>query len=115
MVKGKSIATGYEYTVALKSDDTVVATEVNENGECNVSEWENISSVYASEGRTIGFKADGSVCVAGSLYTNESLSKLSNTIDMDVDFGVIFGIKADGQAVAVGTSSTDATNVSNVH
>ena len=112
MVKVKSIAVGYEHTVALKSDGTVVATGANQNGECNVSEWENIISVYASEGRTIGLRADGSVCVAGSLYTNESLSQLSNTIEIDVGVGIIVGIKADGQAIAAGTNSTGATKVS---
>ena len=111
MVKQKSIAVGYRHTVALKSDGTVVAIGDNENGECNVSDWEDIISVYASQGRTIGLKADGSVCVAGMLYTNESLSALSNTVDMDVDFGVIVGIKADGQAVGVGVSSSGATIV----
>lgn len=112
MVNRKSIATGYEHTVALKSDGTVIATGTNENGECNVSEWEDIISVYASENRTIGLKSDGSVCVAGTLFTNESLSTLSNTTSMDVAFGVIAGIKGDGQAVAVGTSSVGATKVS---
>ena len=108
MVRRKSIATGYEHTVALKSDGTVT----NENGECNVSEWKDIISIYASEDRTIGLKSDGSVCVAGTLFTNESLSTLSNTTSMDVAFGVIVGIKEDGQAVAVGTSSVGATKVS---
>lgn len=112
MVNRKSIATGYEHTVALKSDGTVIATGTNENGECNVSEWKDIISVYASEYRTIGLKADGSVCVAGKLFTNKSLSTLSNTTSIDVAFGVIAGIKGDGQAVVVGTSSAGATNVS---
>ena len=112
MVNRKSIATGYEHTVALKSDGTVIATGTNENGECNVSEWKDIISVYAGEYRTIGLKADGSVCVAGKLFTNESLSALSNTTSIDVAFGVIAGIKGDGQAVAVGTSSVGATKVS---
>lgn len=112
MVIKKSIATGNGHFVALKSDGTVIATGNNENGECNVSEWKDIISIYASQDRTIGLKADGSVCIAGSLFMNESLSALSNTISIDVAFGVIVGIKGDGQAVAVGTSSVGATKVS---
>lgn len=112
MVNQNSIATGYEHTVALKSDGTVLATGTNNNGECNVSEWRDIVSVYASESRTIGLKADGSVCVAGKLFTNESLSALSNTTSIDVASGVIVGIKENGQAVGVGTSSDGATKVS---
>ena len=39
----QKIAAGQNFTVALKTDGTVVATGNNADGQCNVSDWSNIA------------------------------------------------------------------------
>lgn len=41
----KKITSGYTCIIGLKRDGTVVATGINDNGACNVSEWTNIVDV----------------------------------------------------------------------
>ena len=53
------------HTIGLKSDGTVVAVGLNEDGECNVSGWENIVSVSAGGTHTVGVKSDGTVVAVG--------------------------------------------------
>ena len=60
-----SIAAGFQHTVALKDNGTVVAVGYNKNGECNVGGWKDIVSVSAGNYFTVGLKADGTVVATG--------------------------------------------------
>lgn len=111
LLEKHTVAAGYYHTVAIQADGTVLATGQNEYGECNVADWKNIVSIYADQDQTIGITADGEFLTAGELYLNETLSKLQNTIQIDVGFGVIAAVRDDGTAVCVGTSSVGATRV----
>ena len=59
-----AISTGYDHTVGLKSDGTVVAAGSGE--ECDVSEWTDIVAVSAGWNHTVGLKSDGTVVAVGS-------------------------------------------------
>ncbi|MBO5913920.1 MAG: hypothetical protein J6Q72_01100, partial [Clostridia bacterium] len=65
-----SITAGDECLIGLKSDGTVVASGNNDNGQCNVSEWNDIVSIrcWHSEDTTVGVKTDGTV-----VYTSNNL------------------------------------------
>ena len=52
---------GYNHTVGLKADGTVVATGNNEFGQCNVGNWTDIVAISAGYNHTVGLKADGTV------------------------------------------------------
>lgn len=101
-----SIAAGYEHSVALKSDGTVVATGKNEAGECDVSDWNAIVSIYADEDLTIGVQSSGSLFAAG--MNSESICELSKTFNMDeiasltCANGGIVGVKRDGTVIDLG-------------
>lgn len=115
LVNSKSIAAGYEHTVALKSDGTVVVTGKNECGECDVDEWNDIVSVYATEDLTMGIRADGSICAAGmngSIYNSSLYDNLQNLVAIDIRHNFLVGIKEDGSAVKFGTTSYGAENIS---
>jgi len=60
-----AIAAGSYHTVGLKADGTVVATGLNDNGQCNTGNWNNIIAIYAGDKFTIGAKADGTFLTTG--------------------------------------------------
>ena len=59
------IAAGYENTVGLKSDGTVVAVGWNNYGQCDIGGWTDIIQVAAGYGHTVVLKADGTVVAVG--------------------------------------------------
>ena len=61
-----SISAGYDYTVGLKADGTVVATGDNGSGRCKESYWTDIVSIAAGGWHTVGLKTDGTVVATGS-------------------------------------------------
>jgi len=56
----KSISSGYEHTVGLKADGTVVAVGGNGNmyGQLNVSSWTDIVAISCGDFHTVGLKSD---------------------------------------------------------
>lgn len=64
--KRDSVASGYGHTVGVKSDGTCVARGINDQGQCNVQDWENIIAVSASDYHTVGLRADGTVVAVGN-------------------------------------------------
>ena len=60
-----AISAGYEHTVGLKSDGTVVAVGGNEDGQCNVQNWTDIVAISAGNKHTVGLKSDGTVVAVG--------------------------------------------------
>lgn len=55
----------FYHTVGLKSNGTVVATGINDDGQCDVDDWKDIVSVSTNDYRTIGLKSDGTVLATG--------------------------------------------------
>ena len=72
-----AVAAGWEHTVGLKADGTVVAAGENSYGQCDVSGWTDIISVATGEGHTVALKANGRVIARGNnkyclLYTSDA-------------------------------------------
>lgn len=61
-----------DHTVGLKADGTVVAVGNNLEGECEVSEWNDIVAIYAGSSYTIGLKSDGTVIDTGDGFNDLS-------------------------------------------
>ncbi|MFI3228252.1 MAG: chromosome condensation regulator, partial [Clostridia bacterium] len=62
-----AISAGYNHTVGLKADGTVVAVGQRATaGKCDVGSWSNIIAISAGYDHTVGLKADGTIVVAGS-------------------------------------------------
>jgi hypothetical protein len=59
------VAAGYDHTVGLKDDGTVVATGDGTFGRCNVGGWTGIVQVAAGGYHTVGVKSDGTVVAVG--------------------------------------------------
>ncbi len=75
--------------LGLRSDGTVLATGENENGECEVGDWEHIVKVIADDRVSIGIKADGSVVTTrrdgnGSSFLRADIGLLELTDVVDI-------------------------------
>ena len=56
---------GAYHTVGLKSDGTVVAAGRNDEGQCEVSGWTNVTAVACTDYNTLALLGDGTVVSAG--------------------------------------------------
>jgi hypothetical protein len=76
-----AVATGDEHTVGLKTDGTVVAEGRYSEGQCDVTNWQDIVAVAAGvAGNTVVLKSDGMV------FSDGEMSALSSGIGpFDVD------------------------------
>ena len=101
------------FTVAVKSDGTVVATGSNNSGQCNVTSWSDIIAITTGSEHTIGLKANGTVVSAGSNADNRrNVSNWRNIVAISAGAEHTVGLKADGTVVAVGNNEYGQCNVS---
>jgi len=62
---------GHLHTAGLKFDGAVVATGLNNYGQCNVGNWTDIVQVAADDYHTVGLKSDGTVVTVERNYYGE--------------------------------------------
>ena len=97
------LVAGSAYTVGLKSDGTVVATGRNEDGQCDVSDWNNIVVISARYKHTVGLKADGTVVTTGNNKDGQcDVSGWSDIVAVAAGYNHTVGLKADKTVVATG-------------
>ncbi|MBR5827460.1 MAG: chromosome condensation regulator [Clostridia bacterium] len=107
------VATGYLYTVGVRSDGTVLAAGQNTDGQCDVSEWTDIVDVSCGRDFTVGLKADGTVVATGfNGYGQCNVSEWSDIVAIFTDSLRTIGLKADGTLVATGLNNDQQCNVS---
>lgn len=58
MSANPNVVSGMRHTAGLKSDGMVVATGLNQHGQCNVSSWRDIAQIAAGGCFTVGLKSD---------------------------------------------------------
>jgi len=97
------VAAGDGYTVGLKSDGTVVAVGQNDDGQCNVDGWTDITQVAAGLSHTVGLKSDGTVVAVGSNYAGQcDVDGWTDITRVAAGLSHTVGLKSDGTVVAVG-------------
>ncbi|MBM3132385.1 MAG: hypothetical protein FJZ95_05065, partial [Chloroflexi bacterium] len=107
------VAAGNGHTVGLKSDGTVVAVGENDDGQCDVTGWNDIVQVDAGFSHTVGLKADGTVIAVGNNYFGQcGVSGWSDVVQVAAGGDHTVGLKSDGTAVAVGENDDGQCNVS---
>ena len=102
-------------TVGLRADGTVVATryhgpEEDYDGQCEVSDWQNIRTVATQYDHTVGLKPDGTVVSTrfkpGSQYNRSEYSDISywkNIVAVEPSLNSLFGLKANGTVTFIGS------------
>ena len=107
------ISTGYDHTVVLKKDGTVVALGWNEDGQCNVDNWRDIVRCSASLTHTVGLKKDGTVVAVGeNKYGQCNVNNWRDIVAIAAGGRHTVGLKKDGTVVAVGRNHIGQSNVS---
>ena len=112
-VAERETISGYNHTVGLRTDGTVVATGSNEFGQRVVSDWKDIVMVSAGEGDTVGLRSDGTVGATG--WNHAGLRNVTNWTDIVAivaGYWHTVGIKSDGTMVAVGENADSYRNIS---
>jgi hypothetical protein len=106
------VATGWDHTVGLKVDGTVVAVGDNGVGQCNVGSWTNIVQVSAGDDYTVGLKVDGTVVAVGlNDWGQCNVGSWTGIVQVSAGHGHTVGLKADGTVVAVGANYDGRCNV----
>lgn len=112
--KDTTISAGAYYTVALKSDGTVVTAGNNYYDQRDVDNWIDIVSVQAGDWHTVGLKADGTVVAEGGNYRGQcNVSDWENIVAISAGGSHTVGLKADGTVIAVGSNKQGQCNISN--
>lgn len=106
------ISVGDFYTLGTKNDGTVVATGYNEDGQCNVQEWENVLSVFATRNYAMGLKKDSTVYASGEFTglngleesDHQEMLHWTNITTLSVQTDSVAGLKENGSIVECGMS-----------
>lgn len=84
------IVTGFNHTVILNADGTVIAFGDNRNGQCDVSSWRDIIQIDAGAENTVGLRADGTVVATGYGINTSEISELADIVSIAAgDFHVV--------------------------
>ena len=93
------------HLIGLVSDGTVVAVGTNNNGECDVSGWNNIVDVAAGCTHSVGLRNDGTVVACGSNENGQcDVSEWSNVVDVAAAKSATYGLTADGKILVAGST-----------
>lgn len=101
-----TISAGIRYSVGITEDKTVTATSYNEEGQTDISGWNNIVSVSAKGVITIGLKSDGTVVVSHQL-SDIDVSDWIDIIAVSAGERYIIGLRNDGTLVSQGHDKGD--------
>lgn len=98
-----TMSAGYNHTVALRQDGTVVAVGKSEDGQCKASNWTDIIAVSAGADYTVGLKSNGEVVAAGRNDRGQcKVSGWTDIVAVATGYNHTLGLKSDGTVVAVG-------------
>ena len=98
----KTIYVGYDHTVGLISDGTVIAVGDNEYNQCNTSNWKDIIAISAGGINTVGLKSDGTVVTIEDDYEQSEILKWKDIIAISTRSSHTIGLKSNGTVIAVG-------------
>ncbi len=111
--RNTTLSAGFNYTVAIKQNGSVIATGLDYVGQCDVSDWKNIISVSAGNGFTLGLKSDGTVVATGlSIWGECDVSDWKNIVAVSAGNAHTAGLRSDGTVVARGKNKDNRCNVS---
>ena len=86
----------------------------NQQGQCNVNNWTDITYIASSFHYVVGLKRDGTVVVTGddSYFDEQELSHWRNIIAIATGEAHTVGLKRDGTVIAAGNNNVGQCNVS---
>jgi alpha-tubulin suppressor-like RCC1 family protein len=120
-LRARAIAAGWEHSLALKSDGTMVAWGRNQYGQTNVpAGLADVIAISAGSTHNLALKADGTVVAWGDNYSGQTNvpAGLSGVQGVAAGYQQSYAMKADGTVVGWGSgfsgSAIPLPGVSNV-
>lgn len=105
------IAAGFNHSVALKKDGTVLAWGQNSNGETITNELSDIKAISAGFQRTVALNNDGKIIEFGNVYSSAP-GWLDDYSVSAIAAGYYHTLALlDGEVIAWGYDANDETNV----
>ena len=103
LIAGRRSISAGSHTVCLTDGGTILSAGDNDDGELNLSQWNNIAEVSAGNGFTVGLKFDGTVVAAGNNdYGQCDVSDWTDIVYVSAGYWSIAAIRADGTIVIAG-------------
>ncbi len=113
IAKRDTVYAGYNNTVGLRTDGTVVAVGLNSDSECEVSGWTDIVAVSAGRWHTVGLHSDGTVVATGSnTFGQCEVSGWTDIVAVSAGYYQTVGLRSDGTVVATGDNKNGQCDVS---
>ncbi len=107
----KAVSTGWNYTVGLKYDGTVLTTNTEHMDE--ISKWVDIVSVSAGDYHTVGLRQNGTVVAVGYNYDGRcNVAGWSDIKSVSAGWAHTVALRSDGTVVATGNNEYGQCNVS---
>ena len=101
-----TLAAGFDHTVAIRSDGTVVATGLNDEGQCNVGNWNDIVAVAVKGNFTVGLRNDGTVVATGFNGSGQcAVDSWTGIVAVAAGVNHTVGLHSDGTVVATGSNA----------
>ena len=99
----ETVSAGYDHTVGVKADGTVVAVGDNDHNQCDTEKWADIVAVSAGAIHTVGLKSDGTVIAVGDNEHNQcDTEKWTDIVAVSAGYYHTAGLKFDGTVVTTG-------------
>lgn len=97
------IAAGYYHTLGLKSNGKVLSCGLNEDGQCETSQWSDIVQIAAGAYHSVGLKRDGTVVAVGRNAEGQcDVESWSDVVQIAASGFNTFALKADGTVLFCG-------------
>lgn len=94
---------GIDYTVGVTPNGSILFKGLNYQESGNVSDWQNIVAIAASNHSTVGLKANGTVVATGSNSDGQcNINSWTNIVSISMGLLHTVGLKSDGTVVATG-------------
>ena len=107
------ISAGFDHSVGLQSNGSVLTAGNQDRGQCNVSAWDDIVNVSAGGHHTAGLRGDGRVLAVGDNADGQcNVSDWTDIVSISAGFKHTVGLRSDGTVVAVGNNNFRQIDVS---
>lgn len=101
-----AVSAGYECTMGLKKDGTVVFAGDASYGKGNVNDWTDIVAISAGGNHSVGLRVDGTVVAVGrNDYGQCDVGDWRNIVAISAGDGYTLGLHKDGSMVAAGSDA----------
>ena len=107
-----ALAGGFDHTVGLCNDGTVVATGDNGLGQCSVDSWSDIVAVAAGAYHAVGLHSDGTVVATGRNNDGQcDVDSWSDVVAVAAGRWHTVGLRSDGTVIATGENYSGQCDV----